>query len=93
MDAPLNAPWLVAVWPGMGNVALAAGGYLLDQLDVFELPLPDLREFFDVDEALVREGVVRRGRFPRNRLYGYRDPSGRRDLLIFVGESQPNVRG
>ena len=22
---PLTDPWLVAVWPGMGNVALAAG--------------------------------------------------------------------
>lgn len=91
-QTPLNQPWLVAVWPGMGNVALAAGGYLLDQLDVFELPLPDLREFFDVDEAAVKDGVVRRGRFPRNRLYGWRDPAGRRDLLVFVGESQPNVR-
>ena len=25
----LNRPWLVAVWPGMGNVALSAGFYLI----------------------------------------------------------------
>jgi len=28
----LNHPWLVAVWPGMGNVALSAGYYLLAKL-------------------------------------------------------------
>ena len=28
----LNNPWLVAVWPGMGNVALNAGVYLLAKL-------------------------------------------------------------
>jgi hypothetical protein len=28
----LNHPWLVAVWPGMGHVALNAGFYLVMQL-------------------------------------------------------------
>ena len=30
----LNHPWLVAVWPGMSNVALNAGIYLLSKLDM-----------------------------------------------------------
>ena len=29
----LNHPWLIAVWPGMGHVALNAGYYLLAKLD------------------------------------------------------------
>lgn len=28
----LNKPWLVAVWPGMGHVALSAGYYLMAKL-------------------------------------------------------------
>jgi hypothetical protein len=32
-DLPkLNHPWLIAVWPGMGHVALNAGVYLLAKL-------------------------------------------------------------
>ena len=30
----LNQPWLVAVWPGMGHVALNAGYYMLSKLDM-----------------------------------------------------------
>ena len=30
----LNQPWLVAVWPGMGHVALNAGVYLLAKLSM-----------------------------------------------------------
>ena len=34
-DEPkLRDPYLVAVWPGMGHVALAAGYYLLAKLEM-----------------------------------------------------------
>ena len=34
-DLPkLNHPWLIAVWPGMGHVALNAGVYLLAKLEM-----------------------------------------------------------
>ena len=28
----LNAPWMLAVWPGMGHVAMGAGYYLIARL-------------------------------------------------------------
>ena len=28
----LNQPWMVAVWPGMGHVAISAGYYLMAKL-------------------------------------------------------------
>ena len=28
----LNRPWMVAVWPGMGKVAISAGYYLVAKL-------------------------------------------------------------
>ena len=31
-DLKFNKPWLVAVWPGMGHVAISAGYYLMAKL-------------------------------------------------------------
>ena len=31
-EIKLKNPWLVAVWPGMGNVAVSAGYYLMAKL-------------------------------------------------------------
>lgn len=89
----LNDPSLVAVWPGMGHVALNAGVYLLSKLhmDVFaELEAADL---FDVDHVEVRGGLIRPARAPRNRFFAWRDPEGRRDLVVFLGEAQPPIGG
>ena len=83
---------LVAVWPGMGHVALTAGYYLMSKLRMREaesLRTPDL---FDVDHVDVHEGLLRLGRRPRNRLFLWKDPAGRRDLAVFIGEAQPPTR-
>ncbi len=32
LEVKLNRPWLVAVWPGMGHVAISAGYYLVTKL-------------------------------------------------------------
>lgn len=29
-------PWMVAAWPGMGNVAVIAAGYLIRELQIEE---------------------------------------------------------
>lgn len=89
----LTDPWLLAVWPGMGNVALGAGSYLLEKLQpdaLFSVPAGD---FFDLGQVQVRDGVVGPARFPENRFFGWKNPSGGRDLVIFVGEAQPSARG
>lgn len=89
----LTDPWLLAVWPGMGNVALGAGSYLLEKLQpdaLFSVPAGD---FFDLGQVQVRDGVVGPARFPENRFFGWKNPTGGRDLVIFVGEAQPSARG
>jgi proteasome assembly chaperone (PAC2) family protein len=88
-EMKLNKPWLVAVWPGMGHVAVSAGYYLMAKLGmhlVAELPA---QELFDVEHVEVKEGIIRAGRLPRNRFFAWRDPAGRHDLLVFIGEAQP----
>jgi proteasome assembly chaperone (PAC2) family protein len=85
----LASPWLIAVWPGMGHVAMNAGFYLAAKLEmrVFAEFLP--RELYDVDHVEVKDGIIHQVRVPRNRLFLWRDPEGKRDLVLFIGEAQP----
>ena len=50
-NVKLKHPWLIAVWPGMGHVALNAGVYLLAQLDMHVLGELDTGELFDVEHV------------------------------------------
>jgi proteasome assembly chaperone (PAC2) family protein len=89
----LKDPWLVAVWPGMGNVAAGAGGYLVSKLDatfVHEMPS---RDFFDIQHIEIKEGLARKGILPRNIFFQWRNPKQEHDLLFFLGESQPSQNG
>jgi len=85
---PLKRPWLVAVWPGMGNVALTAGYYLMSKLDMEEIREFALPELFDVEQVEVKEGIVQRAEFPRYRAFAYGNPDGEHDIVVFIGEAQ-----
>lgn len=87
----LNHPWLVAVWPGMGNVALNAGVYLMAKMDMKLLGEIEDGEFFDVDHVEVKGGLIQPGRRPRNRLFLWSDPDRMRDIVVLLGEAQPAV--
>lgn len=87
---PLHKPWLVAVWPGMGHVAGTAGYYLMSKLGMYQLDEFEAEEFYDVEQVEVDAGLIRAGRLPRNRLFAWRDPQRRHDILVFIGEAQPS---
>lgn len=85
----LHHPWFVAVWPGMGHVAVNAGVYLLAKLEmtgIAEFEAPDL---FDIDQVEVKNGLVQPVRRPRNRCFVWIDPKKQHDIVLFVGEAQP----
>lgn len=89
----LRNPWLVAVWPGMGNVALGAGSYLVNQLGAevaAELPA---RDIFDIEHVEVNDGVASAGRLPRNMFFAWKHPGDGPDVVVFIGEAQPNSGG
>lgn len=89
-DEPkLNRPWLVAVWPGMGHVAINAGYYLMAKLGMHLLAEFSSRELFDVEHVDVKDGLIRTGHLPRSRLFAWNDPDGGRDIVVFIGEAQP----
>jgi proteasome assembly chaperone (PAC2) family protein len=87
----LNHPWLVAVWPGMGGVALNAGYYLLAKLNMHVIAEFEARDLFDVDQVEVKQGIIQAGRLPRNRFFVRTDPRHMHDLVVFLGEAQPPV--
>lgn len=85
----LNHPWLVAVWPGMGNVAINAGVYLMSKLGMHLESELEARELFEMGHVDVVKGIIRTGRLPRSRFFLWKDPEKKRDLLLFLGEAQP----
>jgi proteasome assembly chaperone (PAC2) family protein len=87
----LTNPWLIAVWPGMGHVALNAGVYLLAKLGMTAVAEFEGGDLFDVAQVEVKHGVIQPARRPRNRFFVWSDPDKRRDLVVFLGEAQPPV--
>jgi uncharacterized protein len=84
-------PWFVAVWPGMGQVALNAGIYLLAKLDMKLFAEFEANALFDVDFVEVKLGLIEPVRRPTNRCFFWRDPKEKHDLVVFVGEAQPPI--
>jgi proteasome assembly chaperone (PAC2) family protein len=85
----LTHPWLVAVWPGMGNVALNAGIYLLSKLGMTALSEFEAGTLFDIEHVEVKGGIIHTGRRPRNLFFVRQDPKQQHDLVVFLGEAQP----
>jgi predicted ATP-grasp superfamily ATP-dependent carboligase len=93
-DPPLRDPWLVAAWPGMGSVALAAASYLASKLGARPVAALARREYFDVSTIQVEGGVAKRPEPPKSTLFAA-PAQGRAgpDLLLFIGEAQPAQKG
>ncbi len=85
----LNHPWLVAVWPGMGNVAISAGYYLLAKLGMHVIAEFEAEGLFDVNHVEVKKGIIETGALPRNRFFAWTDPKSKHDIVIFLDEAQP----
>ena len=81
----LRDPWLVAVWPGMGQVAAGAGSYLAQVLKPDPAGRIPEHEFFSINQVDVSDGIARTGRLPQSVFFAWRDPKGRRDLVFFIG--------
>jgi uncharacterized protein len=88
-ELKLNKPWLVAVWPGMGHVAIQAGYFLVAKLGMHILAEFSAHELFDVEHVEVKRGIIQMGRLPRSRFFVWKDPRDRHDIVVFIGEAQP----
>ena len=84
-----ETPWLVAVWPGMGRIAQIAGSFLVSTLGpepVAELP-PE--EFYELASIHARDGLLLQPSLPKGAFFRWKNPGAGRDLLVFIGASQP----
>ncbi len=89
----LRDPWLLAVWPGMGGVALSAGYYLMAKLGMHLLTEFPAVDYFELEQVEVKDGLILNKRLPRSRLFLWEDPDRKHDLVVFIGEAQPATRG
>lgn len=88
----LHKPWLLAVWPGIGHVAISAGYYLMAKLGMEALAEFAPRELFEVDHVDVKDGLIHPAMLPRSRFFLWIDPEQRHDIVLFIGEAQPSGR-
>jgi len=93
VEEKLRDPWLLAVWPGMGGVAISAGYYLMAKLGMHLLLEFPAGEFFDLEQIEVKDGLILTKRLPRSRLFLWTDSKHEHDLIVFIGEAQPPVKG
>jgi len=92
-EETFNDPWLLAVWPGMGGVAITAGYYLMAKLGMHLLIEFPASEIFEIKEVEVKNGLILNRRLPRSRIFCWKDPREQHDLILFIGEAQPPSRG
>lgn len=86
--------WLVAAWPGMGNVAVIAAGYLVHKLGMKPAGEIAPKGRFDVTAIEVEKGLAAVPRLPRGRLFRWISPEkegplSRKELIVYLGEAQP----
>jgi proteasome assembly chaperone (PAC2) family protein len=73
----------------MGHVAISAGYFLMAKLGMHVLAEFSPLGLFEVEHAEVKGGLIRTGRLPRSRFFVWRDPAGKQDIVVFIGEAQP----
>ncbi len=88
----LKAPNMIACWPGIGNVSLIIGEYLVRKLDFKDLGEINASRFFDPIGVVVEDNVVEAPQFPQNQFYYWKNKGGN-DIILFIGETQPSSKG
>ncbi|HEY55187.1 MAG TPA: hypothetical protein G4N91_02765 [Dehalococcoidia bacterium] len=89
----LNAPNMLASWPGIGNVSIIIASYLKKSLDFKELGEIEPSAFFDAIGVVAKDNVVEAPQFPQSQFYYWKNKGGGSDIILFIGEDQPYTKG
>jgi proteasome assembly chaperone (PAC2) family protein len=73
----------------MGNVAFGAAMYLKETLEAEKFAEIEPQDIYYKTGVQIREGVIDIPALPKSEFFLYREPDGKHDLIIFIGESQP----
>jgi len=85
----LNNPCLIAAWPGMGKVAMAAVSYLKEQINALYCGEIEEGDFFAPTGAMVEQQIINAPNAPSNKFYYYSSSKIENDIVIFLGSEQP----
>ncbi len=85
--------YMLASWPGIGDVSLTAAKYLVDKLGAREIGEIEPVGFFEPVGVTVKENVVGSPRFPESKFYYWESDNSDTGLVIFIGEEQPVAKG
>ena len=88
----LNTPNLLASWPGIGNVSTILAEYLKRKLDFKKLAEVQASYFFDPVGVMVENSIVEAPQFPQSEFYYWKNKGGGNDIILFIGEDQPNTK-
>ncbi|MDY7018891.1 MAG: PAC2 family protein [Chloroflexota bacterium] len=85
--------FMLASWPGVGNVSLIATRYLVEKLGAAEIGEINASAFFEPISVAVRDNVIETPCFPESKFYYWQDAQSDRGVVLFIGEEQPNSKG
>ncbi len=85
----LRLPYLIAGWPGMGNVALNAVNHLQLQLKAELFAEIEPADFFHVPGIFIKDSVIAPLSFPESKFYYWQNKASEHDIIIFMGSNQP----
>lgn len=85
----LRDPYMVAGWPGMGEVAIKAVGYLKEKLKLERFALFETPGLFPPTEVEIRNNIIELPKAPQGIFYYWTNTTGGRDLVLFTSDRQP----
>ncbi|MFO7773855.1 MAG: PAC2 family protein [Dehalococcoidia bacterium] len=85
--------FMLASWPGIGDVSLTAAKYLAEKLNAVEIGEIDPITFFEPVGVTVKDNLVESPRFPESKFYYWQSDNADKGLVIFIGEEQPVFKG
>jgi proteasome assembly chaperone (PAC2) family protein len=77
----------------MGGVAQIAATFMAQKLGAKEIAVIEPAGYFDLRSIRVQDGIALPGGLPRSVFHGWKNPSGGRDLVIFIGDQQAPHEG
>ena len=89
----LKSPNMLAVWPGIGDVAMIVATYLERKLGFLALGEIEASYFFDPIGVLVRDNVIEAPQFPQSNFFYLKNKTGGSDIILFIGDAQPAAKG
>lgn len=88
----LSSPIMLAAWPGVANVSMLVATYLEKKLEFKPLAEIEASHFFDPIGVVVRDNVVEAPQFSQSKFHYWKNKSGKKDIILFLGEDQPAAK-